>query len=138
MRNLFRVTCILTLFVAAGQAQKIVVAGLKTAAQCDYAVRPLAADLHTVVFPNDWTIVLACTPGAWSYLQAKADARGTNTAFTNLRGRVTVVNAAIYSKIPPLQSTVHRTPRTVLQHERGHILCHCEDEHKADEQSTED
>ena len=133
MRNLFRVPCILSLFVGTLAAQKIVVAGTRNVRQCDYAVRPLLADLRVVAFPHDWTIVLACTPAVWSYFQARADARGTNTAFTNLRGRVTVVNAAIYSEPLPLQGTTHRTPRIVLEHERGHILCRCVDEHKADE-----
>lgn len=138
MRNLFRVACILALFVASVRAQKIVVAGSKTVVQCDYAVRPLIADLQAVLFPKDWTIVVACTPGVWSYLQTRADARATHTAFTNLRGRVTVINAAIYLEAWPLHGTSHRTPRLVLEHERGHILCHCGDESKADESSGAD
>ena len=132
MRNLFRVACILTLLVASVQAQQIFVAGVKTVVGCNFAVRPLIADLHAVRFPNDWIIILACTPSAWNYLQTKADARDTHTAFTNLRAHITVVNAAIYLEALPLRYTAHRTPRSVLEHERGHILCRCSDEQKAD------
>ena len=138
MRNPFRVVCILTLFAACVQAQQVFVAGSKTVVGCGYAVRPLVADLNAVRFPSDWTVVVACTPTMWSYLQAKADAGETATAFTNLRGRVTVVNGAIYLETPPLHGTPHRTPRTVLQHERGHILCRCSDEQKADSLSGPD
>jgi hypothetical protein len=132
MRTLIRVWMIATLFVASAAAQKVFVAGTKTVAECEYAVHPLVADLNAIGFPSNWMVVVACTPAIWDYLRAKADARGTQTAFTNLAGRVTVVNAAIYLQPLPLRGTAHRTPRGVLQHERGHILCGCGDEWKAD------
>jgi len=138
VRTLLRVFAILALFVASTDAQKIFVAGSRTVAECGYAVRPLIADLNAIRFPSDWTVVLACTPVVWNHLQIKADARGTLTAFTNLDGRVTVVNGAIYLEQLPLHGTTHRTPRTVLQHERGHILCRCGDERKADSFSGAD
>ena len=132
MRTLLRVFAILALFVTSTNAQTIFAAGSRSLSDCGYAVRPLLADLNAIRFPSDWTIVVACTPAVWNYLQIKADARRTRTAFTNLDSRITVVNGAIYLEQPPLHGTAHRTPRTVLQHERGHILCRCGDEGKAD------
>jgi hypothetical protein len=133
VRNRFRLMCILLSLAASAQAQKVVVAGVSTAGQCQYALAPLLSDLNVIGFPGDWTIVVACTPGVWNYIQAKADARATRTAFTNLNGHITVVNAAIYLEPLPLRGTTHRTPRLVLLHERGHIVCGCADEIKADE-----
>jgi len=54
------------------------------------------------------------------------------TAFTNLKGRLTVLNGMIYLQPVPLRGTNQRTPKSVLQHELGHILCKCSDEAKAD------
>ena len=132
MKTLLRVLSILSLFMTLTDAQQIFVAGTKTVAQCDYAVRPLVSDLNAIGFPRDWTFVVACTPFMWDHLRAKADARATQTAFTNVAGRITVVNGAIYLEPLPLHGTAHRTPRMVLQHERGHILCNCGDEREAD------
>jgi len=132
MKTLLRVLSILSLSAASADAQKVFVAGTKTVAQCDYAVRPLVSDLNAIGFPRDWTFVVACTPSMWDQLRAKADASATQTAFTNMAGRITVVNGAIYSEPLPLRGTAHHTPRIVLQHERGHILCDCGDEREAD------
>jgi hypothetical protein len=114
------------------QAQRIVVVGVKKVADCEFALRPLKSNLAAVPFPSNWTIALVCNRVVWGELQRKADALATNTGFTNLKGRITVINAEIYTQLPPLQGTVHATPRLVLQHERGHILCGCEDESKAE------
>jgi hypothetical protein len=132
VRTLFRLSCILPLFIVSAQAQKVLVAGARTTAECDYAVIPLVTDLKGIGFPNDWTVVVACTSTVWNYLQTKADARGTHTAFTNLLGRVTVINGAMYLESLPLAGTMHPTPRLVLEHEHGHILCECNDEREAD------
>ena len=134
MRNPYRLSCILLFFMlpVAAPAQKILVAGVKKVAACEFAVRPLQADLRTTHFPKDWTFVLACTQTAWEKLQRLADAFQTNTGFTNVPGRITVINARIYLEMPPLSGTTHPTPKLVLQHERGHIVCGCNDEWKAD------
>ena len=130
-RNLFGLVCILAFSTHSALTQKVVAAGVKTTADCNYALRPLVADLTGIAFPHDWTIVVACTPATWEYLQAKADAPGTNTAFTNQLGHVTVVRGMIYLELPRL-GIAHPTPRVVLEHELGHILCSCNDEVKAD------
>lgn len=134
MRNPYRLSCILLFFMlpVAAPAQKIVVAGVKEAADCAFAAHPLQADLRTAHFPADWTFVLACTPIVWEKLQRMADAFETNTGFTNLQGRITVLNGRIYLEMPPLSGTTHPTAKLILQHEHGHILCGCNDEWKAD------
>ena len=134
MRNPYRLSCILLFFMlpVAAPAQKILVAGVKKVADCEFAVRPLRAGLRTVPFPKDWTLVLACNQIVWEKLQRLADAFQTNTGFTNVQGRITVINARIYLEMPPLSGTTYPTPNLILQHEYGHIVCRCNDEWKAD------
>ena len=76
--------------------------------------------------------VVACNPTAWEELQRNADASGTSTAFTNVRGHITILNGTIYLQSLPLRGTTHRTPRMVLEHEYGHLVFQCGDEGKAD------
>jgi len=118
------------------QAQKIVVVGVHTADMCAFATKPLIRDLKGIGFPKDWTIVVACTPDVWERLRRKGDAFNTVTAFTYVESRNTVLNGAIYQQSLPLQGTVHLTPRSVLEHELGHILCNCDDEAKADNEGA--
>lgn len=92
------------------------------------ATRPLIEDLKELSFPTDWTIAVACTQAVWKSLQQKGDAFGTNTAYTNLRGRITILHGAIYVYPLPLRGTTRRSPKNVLRHEFGHIVCHCGDE----------
>ena len=113
-------------------SQSIVVVGVRPPDICAFATKPLIQDMKGIGFPKDWTIVVACTPIVWETLQRKADALNTLTAFTNMEGRITVLNGAIYRQSLPLEGTLHRTPRSVLEHEYGHILCNCDDEAKAD------
>jgi hypothetical protein len=114
------------------QAQRIVVLGVSTADMCTFATKPLIQDLKDISFPKDWTIAVACTPAIWERLQRKRDDFNTVTAFTNLKGRLTVLNGIIYLQPLPLRGTNHWTPKIVLKHEHGHILCNCDDEAKAD------
>lgn len=135
MKNPFRLGSILLVSIALSgmlQAQKIVVLGVPTAEMCTVATKPLLEDLKGIDFPKDWTIAVACTPAIWERLQRKRDDFNTVTAFTNLKGRLTVLNGTIYLEAGPLRGTSHWTPRSVLQHELGHILCNCSDEAKAD------
>ena len=132
--NPFRLGSILLVSVALLsplRAQKIVVVGA-TPDQCTFATKPLIQDLKGITFPKDWTIAVTCTSATWERLRRKRDDLNTVTAFTNLRGRLTVLNGAIYLQSIPLQGTVHWTPRSVLKHEYGHILCNCDDEARAD------
>jgi hypothetical protein len=134
VRNLFRPVPIvlLSLLTVATHAQRILVAGVKRPADCEFATKPLIADLQTVHYPRHWTIIVACNDIVWQRLQLKADARGTNTAFTDIQHRITVLNGLMYLVMPPLRGTVHASSRLVLEHEYGHILCKCHDEFMAD------
>jgi hypothetical protein len=134
VRNPIRLLIILLFSMSpvSAPAQRILVAGVKQVSACEYAIRPLESDLRTIDFPRDWTIVIACNTITWDNLRRKADALQTNTAFTNLQGRITVINAEIYREMPPLSGTMHRTSKLVLQHEYGHIVCRCSDERRAD------
>jgi hypothetical protein len=113
-------------------AQKILVVGVNRVASCEFATQPLVHDLVGLGYPRDWTIVVACTKIVWQELQHRADAQQTETAFTSLDHRMTVLNGEIYRESLPLRWTTHRTPRLVLKHEAGHILCRCPDEDAAD------
>lgn len=139
MKNPFRLGFILLLSTALSsmlQAQKIVVLGVPAADKCTFATKPLIEDLKSIGFPKDWTIAVACTPDIWERLQRKRDDFNTVTAFTNLKGRLTVLNGAIYLEPVLLRGTRHWTPRSVLAHELGHILCNCDDEAKADKAAS--
>lgn len=135
MRNPYRLSCILLLFMLPGAApaQRILVAGVKQVSSCEGPVRLLQADLRAIHFPKDWTFVVACNPIMWETLQRAGNAFETHTGFTNLNGRTTVLNARIYAEMPPLSGSRHATTRLVLQHELGHVLCGCGDEWRADE-----
>ena len=134
MRNPFRpwVIVLLSWLTVATHAQKLFVAGVKRAADCEFATKPLIADLQAVRYPHDWIIVVACNDIVWQRLQRKADAQGTDTAFTYLEHGITVLNGLMYLEMPPLRGSVHASPRLVLKHEYGHILCKCRDEIMAD------
>jgi hypothetical protein len=134
VRNPIRLSGILLLSVLsiASQAQRVYVIGVKRVADCEFATRPLIADLRELRYPKDWNIWLACSSLVWERLQRNGDAFETNTAFTNLQGHITVLNGEIYREMMPLRGTSHRTPRLVLKHELGHIICGCDDEERAD------
>lgn len=139
MRNPIRLLGILLLFALplSSHAQRILVVGAKRVASCDFATRPLMHDLRTAHYPVEWTIVVACNQVVWEQLRQKADALQTNTAFTNLKKRITVINGDIYRATLPLLGA-RRTPELVLQHEMGHILCGCDDEEAADHVAVPD
>ena len=133
MRHPIRLSGIVLLSVlpVSTSAQHILVVGVKEVSRCEFATDPLIRDLQTVPYPANWTIVVVCDQVAWEQTRRKADALQTNTAFTNLRNRITVINGDIYRAVLPLQGT-HRNPRTILQHEAGHIICNCDNENTAD------
>lgn len=134
MRNPFRplVIVLLSLLTVATHAQKILVAGVKRVADCEFATRPLIRDLQLVHYPPNWTIVVACNRVVWDKLRRKAEAQGTDTGFTNTQHRITVLNGLMYLETRPLRGTAHDGPLLVLKHEYGHILCGCDDELMAD------
>jgi len=130
VRNPIRLSAILLLFAAplASHAQHIFVAGVKQVTGCEFATRPLLADLQQLHYPSGWTIVVACNRLVWEQLRRNADAMETNTAFTNVAGHFTVLNGEIYREMLPLRGTEQRTPGLVLKHELGHIVCSCDEE----------
>ena len=135
MKNPFRLGSILLVSAALSGtllAQKIVVLGVPTSDMCVFATKPLIQDLKGIGFPKDWTIAVACPPAVWERLQRKRDDFNTVTAFTNLKSRFTVLNGTIDLQPLPLRATNHWTPRSVLEQERGPILCNCADEANAD------
>ena len=91
------------------------------------ALEPALVEIARVSFPADRTLVVACHETEWQMLQTKGDAQSTKYAFTNLVGRITVLNGAIF-----LQNAVSRPAHRILLHEIGHIQCNCGDENKAE------
>jgi hypothetical protein len=72
-------------------------------------------------------VVVACSDSDWHYLQRKADAMGTNHAFTNVKGKTTVVRGELF-----LNPLIGRSVRLILLHELGHITCQCGNEATAE------
>ncbi len=134
MRNPIRlgVIVVLSLMSLKTHAQQVFAAGVKDVEACEFALRPLLADLQSIRYPHDWRIIVACNGPTWARLQGKFDAGLTRTAFTNVKWRITILNGEIYCEPLPLTGTRHRNPRLVLKHELGHVLCKCESEQEAD------
>jgi hypothetical protein len=134
VRNPVRLAAILLLFALSitSHAQSIYVAGVKQVSDCEFAIRPLIADLQELRYPKEWNVLIACNQLVWDQLKRNADVLETNTAFTNLSGHVTVLNGEIYREMLPLRGTGHRTPQLVLKHELGHVICGCGSEARAD------
>ena len=91
------------------------------------AIKPAVVEVGRVPFPQGWTLLVACNEVQWVMLQRKADAQGTHYAFTNVKGRITVVRGAIF-----LRGVEGRIAHRILLHEIGHIRCDCDDEAKAE------
>lgn len=91
------------------------------------AMKPALSEIAHVPFPMEWIVVVACNDVRWEALQRKADALATWGAFTNVKGKITVVRGTIF-----LQSMGSRSVRRILLHEVGHIRCNCGDEGKAE------
>jgi hypothetical protein len=99
-------------------AQQISVTNIKDKT-CMATAHEVQAFSHQLNFPANWTIVVACGPLDWDNIQKRADAYKTNTGFTILENKLTIIYALNFQ------------PR-VLRHERGHIACNCNDEEKAE------
>ena len=95
--------------------------------QCTFAVLPLLQELRSMPYPSDWNFVLICTDAQWDWALQLADIRGTDTAFTVLSKRTTVLRAAIFIR------SFERGYKNTLWHELGHIECNCMSEDKANE-----
>ena len=98
-----------------------------TSRNCTPGVADATKIIATVQFPENWRVVLVRDQPTWDYLRRKGDTFATRTIFTNVKGRITVVNWEIFAR-----PNVARPALRVLLHELGHILCDCEDENKAE------
>ena len=123
----FLILSLLSLCVPAAPALRV----LATSKTCP-AVRLLLAEISEVPFPDDWTIVLACNRLDWEKLQRPGDAQAAQRAFSNLEGKITVLNGEIFYK-EHAGRPVHR----VLLHEAGHIHCRCASEDQAERWALE-
>ncbi len=118
------------LLLASAHAQtthgvRVLVYGARKIADCAAPLKALDAELPTLPFPDDWTIGIVCSAVAWEQIVHIADPPPTDTAFSNLVKRSTVVNADIFRRP---RSEYHHT----LAHELGHAQCRCADEWKAE------
>jgi hypothetical protein len=127
VKSFFRLWCILAPLCVVGRAYAVSV--LITSKSC--AALPAAVQIINhlpTAYPRDWTVVITCSDSDWHYLQRKADAFGTIDAFTNIKGKTTVIRGEIF-----LNPRIGRSARVVLLHELGHITCQCGDEDTAEE-----
>lgn len=126
MKSFFRLLCILAPLSVVGRAHVVNV--LITSKSC--AALPVAVQIINHLptpYPRDWTVVIACSDSDWHYLQRKADALGTSDAFTNIKGKTTVIRGELFLNPP-----IGRPARLVLLHELGHITCQCGNEDTAE------
>ena len=99
--------------------------GVKRVEDCRPQIASLSTELQTLHFPKGWTIAVACTVVAWNESLRLAGYPPSDTAFTSLHARITVLNGAIFSRF---QSEYRRT----ISHELGHIFCQCTNEVRAE------
>ena len=104
---------------------KILVFGVDTVKDCSPQIAALQEELVTLHFPDDWKIGVACSSIGWNSLRKIGDFQKSDSAFTNIRKRSTVVNSEIFNHF-------RSSYRHVLAHELGHIACDCADEDKAE------
>lgn len=107
----------LALLVFCGAANAKPTATIQTTGDCKaYALATQHAIAQLKNVPKVRVIVV-CSDVLWHSLQAKADAEGTNTAFTNIRAHLTVLRGRVTQD--PIEL------RRVLNHEFEHIRCQC-------------
>lgn len=135
MKKSLRLLCILsvlTLCRVAPASVKVVSVGAKAPSECP-SLSALIADLKDVPFPDGWTVYITCTARAWDDAGRQLDTKGrTNAAITSQAKHFTIINGAVYRSSFDWTGTRQRTGKEVLRHERGHILCRCNDEDQAD------
>jgi hypothetical protein len=126
VKSFFRLLWILAPLCVVGRAHAVSV--LITRKSC--AALPVAVHIINhlpTAYPRDWTVVIACSDSDWHYLQGEADAFGTRDAFTNIKGKTTVIRGELFLNPP-----IGRPAPLVLLHELGHITCQCGNEDTAE------
>lgn len=104
---------------------KLLVYGVDKLSDCNEEIAAVQQGLADLQYPGNWTIGVVCNQSAWNTLIALARVR-TQTGFTNLQKRTTVINA---HKFRESRARFRHT----LAHELGHVTCQCESEDKAEE-----
>ena len=61
--------------------------------QCAFVVDPIIQELRSMPYPADWSFLLVCTDAEWETILRMADIRNTDTAFTVLPKRTTILRA---------------------------------------------
>jgi hypothetical protein len=112
-------------------AATVIAAGTKSVAACGFAVNPAAEIVNRLQYPMDWKVIVVCNEIVWDTLMRQSSVNFVSKyAFTFRRNRVTFVRAKVF-----LERMTY-TPEQVLDHELGHIACHCEDEEAAWKRAT--
>ena len=91
---------------------------------CANQLAALQEELKTLSYPAGWTLAITCTPSYWTNAVRSFRNVRSDTAFTHLPARLTVLNGAIFQQLRPAY-------RYVIAHELGHIRCDCDDEERA-------
>jgi hypothetical protein len=94
---------------------------------CLKAMQALQDELKVISFPDDWTIGVTCNSVTWEAARRRAGNPPTHTAFTGLKPKLTVINAAVFEELEPVY-------RRTLAHELGHIRCGCASEGRAEDE----
>jgi hypothetical protein len=107
---------------------EIVSLGGRADGACLTSLRTLENELKVIVFPDDWTIAVTCNSLTWEAARQRAGNPPTQTAFTGLKPKVTVINAAVFREFASVY-------RRTLAHELGHIRCGCTSEGRAEDEA---
>jgi Zn-dependent protease with chaperone function len=94
------------------------------------AVQRALAEVNSFPHPDNWRVVVVCSPATWAELKLISPAlERTDYAFTLRTLRVTFINSQAYDWVPESQM------RFVVAHEAGHLVCGCDDEDRADREA---
>ncbi len=126
MKKFLWLALILASLAASGFSATLYPAGVRTAAACAFATKPLEQIVDPLAYPGDWKIIVACTDGEWQDITRHFDAMDARSAFTIRDAKVTVINAEIF------REKIYSGPEHTLRHELGHIVCNSKSEEVAD------
>ncbi len=113
-----------------GPAHPGIVSTRPDPARCNQYVSKLQsviAGLPPSAQKHRWVVVCSLDP--WNYALHKAGAWGrTNTAFTNVSGKTTFINGAVFEEPEHFY-------RQTIYHEAGHVICACGNEARANQEA---